>query len=176
MLQDDRNRFGTITRILHWGVGLLLIWQLLKLADYINDGENWISQTLVKPFHTSMGLLIGVFVVLRIIWACIQYKNRPKPLAFPLAATLGHRAVYLFLLLTPFTAICLMLGKGYGLRFFSNVIVDRGATKSELLASIGSFHSACAIILTFLVLGHIAMVLYHQFILKDATLSRIIGK
>lgn len=176
MLHDNKSRFGSVTRLLHWVVGVLVIWQLLKLADYINDGENWISQTLVKPFHSSIGLLIAVLVVIRLIWAIKQHSNGPIPLAFPVAATWGHRAAYLFLFLTPFTAICLMLGKGYGLRFFGNVIVERGATKSDLLATIGSYHSTCAIILTLIVVGHLAMVAYHHFILKDATLSRIIGK
>ncbi|MGN0921983.1 MAG: cytochrome b [Cellvibrio sp.] len=176
MLHDDKNRFGTVTRILHWVVGVLVIWQLLKLADYINDGENWISQALVKPFHSSIGLIVAALVVVRLVWAITQRNNGPVPMHFPVAATWGHRAAYLFLFLTPFTAICLMLGKGYGLRFFGNVIVERGATESELLATIGSYHATCAIILTLIVLGHIGMVIYHHFILKDATLSRMVGK
>lgn len=176
MLHDDKNRYGTLTRVLHWVVGILFLWNLLKFADYINDGENWVSETLVKPFHSSIGLLIAVLVVIRVIWALVQRKNRPTPLAFPVAAKLGHLGLYVFMVLTPLTAICLMLGKSYGLRFFGNVIVERGATKSDLFASIGSFHALCATILALMVVGHVAMVIYHHFILKDATLSRMIGK
>lgn len=175
MLHDDHNRYGLITRLLHWSIGLLVIWNFLRFANLINDGENWVSQTLVKPFHSSIGILMFVLVLVRILWAFTQRKHRPTPLAFPLAARLGHYALYVFMVLTPVTAMIYLIGRGFGLKFFDYQLVA-GGEKSQLLIDIGHLHGPCAVILLLLVLGHIGMVVYHKLVLKDATLSRMLGK
>lgn len=176
MINDNVHRYGTVTRVLHWAVGALVIWQLLKLADWVNDGENWVSLNLVKPFHSSIGLIIFVLALVRLIWAIRQRALRPAPLKFVRAAKAGHHLLYVLMILTPLSAICLMLGKGYGLKLFGHVLVERGATSSEALAALGSLHAPLACFLTLMVVGHIAMVLYHRLVLKDKTLQRMLGK
>lgn len=173
MLRDSVEKYGVVSRSLHWLMALLVVWQLLKLADYINDGQNWVSQTLVKPYHSSIGLLLMLLIVLRLIWVFRQVQ-RPQPLAFARLAKAGHHLLYTLLFLVPASAICLMLGKGYGLRFFSYSLVERGAGKSELLAAIGSWHAPLAVLLAVVVAGHLAMVAFHQWVKKDATLQRML--
>lgn len=175
MLHDNQNRYGIVTRFLHWSIAILVLWNFLRFANGINDGENWITQTLVKPFHSSIGLLIFVLVVIRIIWMLVQRKNRPAPLAYPKLAKAGHHAMYLFLFLTPLTAMIYLVGRGVGLKFFDYQIIA-GGEKSQLLIDIGHLHGPFSIVLGLLIVGHIAMALYHKFVLKDATVSRMIGK
>src|SRR5690606_39809972 len=76
MLHDTPARYGAISKFLHWSMALLFLWQLLKLGDRINDGEHWIGQTLV-PFHGSIGLILLVMIVLRIVWSLKQRNQRP---------------------------------------------------------------------------------------------------
>ena len=78
MKPDTRERYGTLSRLLHWTMAVLVIWQALKLFDRINGGEHWVGQTLV-PWHISIGTLIGVLIVVRIIWAIRNLDNRPAP-------------------------------------------------------------------------------------------------
>src|SRR5690606_33453922 len=68
MSRDTRQRYGTISRFFHWAIALLVAWQALKLFDRIDDGEHWVGQTLV-PWHVSIGVLVLLLVVPRIVWA-----------------------------------------------------------------------------------------------------------
>lgn len=78
MISDSKKRYGIISRALHWLAALLVAWQLLKFGDRIAEGEHWIGQTLV-PWHISIGSLLLVLAVCRILWAISQRNNRPAP-------------------------------------------------------------------------------------------------
>lgn len=47
-MYDSKERYGSITRIFHWGMALLIIWQFMKFFDRINDGEHWIGENIVS--------------------------------------------------------------------------------------------------------------------------------
>lgn len=68
MLKDSRARHGTVSKTLYWLMTVLIAWQLLKFGDRIADGEHWVGQTLV-PAHVSIGTLLLVLVIVRIVWA-----------------------------------------------------------------------------------------------------------
>ena len=76
MRRDTPQRYGTVSRLLHWLMAILVLWQALKLFDRIDDGEHWIGQTLV-PWHLSIGSLLLLLIVLRIIWALRNVRHRP---------------------------------------------------------------------------------------------------
>lgn len=58
-------------------MGLLVVWQVLKIFDRIDDGQHWVGQTLV-PWHVSIGTLILVLVMIRIGWALRNRHRRPR--------------------------------------------------------------------------------------------------
>src|SRR3546814_2463569 len=62
--RDSKERYGRISRFLHWGMALLIGWQLLKIFDRVADGEHWIGQTLV-PWHVSIGTVMLLLIALR---------------------------------------------------------------------------------------------------------------
>src|SRR3546814_5101441 len=64
--RDSKERYGRISRFLHWGMALLIGWQLLKIFDRVADGEHWIGQTLV-PWHVSIGTLLLLLIALRTV-------------------------------------------------------------------------------------------------------------
>lgn len=173
MLQDNASKYGVITKLFHWVMAVLVLWQMLKLSDYYLDGEHWVGENLVR-YHGSIGLLILALVVLRVIWAISQRKNRPQPIGNKTLVKLGHKTLYLALILAPVTAVLLMLGKGYGLKFFGYQLIARGSTQSDLAASLGGFHGSIAWLLLVLILGHSAMGLWHHFVKKDNSLRKII--
>ena len=51
MSRDTRERYGTVSRLLHWGMAVLVIWQALKLFDRIDDGQGVVS---VHPFSVHL--------------------------------------------------------------------------------------------------------------------------
>lgn len=174
-MNDSAQRYGTVSRFLHWGMALLILLQFLKLGDRINDGEHWVGQTLV-PSHISLGAALLALIVLRVLWAAAQRRQRPLhegPTAFLVKA--GHGLLYLSMIAMPLTGLAVMLGNGYGLKVFGVQLVAHTGLETPWLASVGSLHSPLAWLFLLLVLGHIAAALFHHFVKKDDTLRRMAG-
>ncbi len=173
-MYDSKERYGSITRIFHWGMALLIIWQFMKFFDRINDGEHWIGENIVS-WHVSIGSLLLVLIVLRLIWAATQKNNRPEQepsTAFLVKA--GHGLLYLGMLLLPITGLMIMIGNGYGWNPFGLGLIARGSTEIGWLATLGSAHSLIAWSLLILVLGHAGIALLHHFVKKDGVLRRML--
>lgn len=173
MINDSRERYGSISKILHWGMAVLVAWQVLKFGDRIDDGEHWIGQTLV-PWHVSIGTLLLCLIVLRILWAAGQRNNRPlQDPATAILVKIGHGLLYLGLLLMPITGIMVMLGGGYGLKAFGVQIIAKGEGIGWA-ETLGGLHSPLAWALTVLIAGHIGIALLHHFVKRDDTLKRML--
>ena len=173
-MNDSAQRYGAITRLLHWGMALLILAQFLKLGDRINDGEHWIGQTLV-PTHVSIGVLSLGLIVLRLLWAVVQRRQRPLPDdSIALLVKAGHGLLYLCMVAMPLTGLAIMLGKGYGLKFCGMQLIARSGEQTPWLISVGNLHSPLAWLFVLLVLGHIGAALFHHFVKKDDTLRRMV--
>lgn len=173
-MYDSKERYGSITRIFHWGMALLIIWQFMKFFDRINDGEHWLGENIVS-WHVSIGSLLLVLIVLRLIWAATQKNNRPEQdpsTAFLVKA--GHGLLYLGMLLLPITGLMIMIGNGYGWNPFGLGLIARGGAEIGWLATLGSAHSLIAWSLLILVLGHAGIALLHHFVKKDGVLGRML--
>ncbi|CEA04614.1 cytochrome b561 [Pseudomonas saudimassiliensis] len=173
MKGDSRERYGSISRLFHWGMGLLIIWQGLKFFDRIAEGEHWVGQTLV-PWHISIGSLLLVLVILRIIWAAKQKNNRPvQDPATALLVKAGHFLLYAGMVLMPVTGILTMIGNGYGWTAFGVQLAAKG-DEIPWMASLGSLHSPIAWLLLLMIIGHVGIALVHHFVKKDGVLRRMV--
>tara|TARA_R110002012_G_scaffold62590_1_gene164639 strand:+ start:18854 stop:19375 length:522 start_codon:yes stop_codon:yes gene_type:complete len=173
MINDSKERYGSVSKFLHWLMAVLIIWQLLKLGDRIAEGEHWIGQTLV-PWHISIGTLLLGLIVLRLLWVMSQRRHRPRQ--NPAIAKLvkaGHGLLFAGMLLMPLTGVLVMLGGGYGLTAFGMELVSEGE-EITWAASLGGLHSPLAWALSVLILGHIGIALFHHFAQRDDTLTRML--
>lgn len=174
MTTDTKERYGTITRIFHWGMAFLVLWQFLKFFDRINDGEHWVGETLVS-WHVSIGTLLLILVVLRLIWALKQRDNRPEndPAVAGLARA-GHRLLYALLIFMPIAGMMYILGNGFGVTAFGIQLFAGSETETPWMLAIGNLHSPAAWLLLIVVIGHIGMALVHHFVKKDGVLQRML--
>lgn len=174
MKSDSKARYGTISRLFHWVIALLVLWQAMKVFDRINDGEHWVGQVLV-PWHISIGVLILLLMVLRIVWALRNRGSRPSapPALLGFLAKAGHLTMYVLLVLLPVTGISFMIGEGYGLTVFGMELLARGK-EIPWLAAIGALHSPIALLLLATVAGHVLMGFWHHFVRKDGLLRRML--
>ena len=173
MIEDSKARYGKVTMAFHWGMAALIGWQLLKFGDRIAEGEHWIGQTLV-PWHLSIGTLLLVLIVARLFWVASQRRYRPAH--DPATAWLvraGHGLLFAGMLAMPVTGVLTMVGGGYGLTAFGLELIAKG-DKVAWASAIGVLHSPVAWTLTALVIGHIAMALFHHFVRRDDTLRRML--
>lgn len=173
-MNDSKTRYGIISRLFHWGMAALILWQFMKFFDRINDGEHWIGVNLAS-WHIAIGSLLLILIVLRLIWAVSQKNNRPEqdPATVVLVKA-GHGLLYLGMLLLPITGAMIMVGKGYGWSPFGIELVARGGPKIDWMATLGSAHSLIAWSLLILVIGHAGMALIHHFVKRDDTLKRML--
>lgn len=172
-MNDSKERYGSVSKTFHWLMALLIGWQLLKFGDRIAEGEHWVGQTLV-PWHISIGTLLLVLIVLRLLWVTTQRHQRPvqNPATAKLVKA-GHGLLFAGMLLMPVTGALTMLGGGHGLTAFGMAIFAEGA-EVAWAASLGSLHSPLAWGLTALIIGHTAMTLIHHFIQRDDTFKRMV--
>ncbi|MBZ9574591.1 cytochrome b/b6 domain-containing protein [Modicisalibacter sp. MOD 31.J] len=158
MIGNAKYRYGFTSRCLHWLVAFLIGWQMLKLTDYIADGEHWIGQTLV-PWHVSIGTLLLLVIGLRAVWAS-RYRRRTRYLRTgrDVLISAGHLALYATMLLMPLTGIFKMIGGGHGLAAFGVVLIPE-APEIALAASLGEWHAPLSWLLLALIVGHIGFAL-----------------
>lgn len=174
MNTDTKESYGTITRILHWGMAFLVLWQGLKFFDRFGEGEHWVAENLVS-WHGSIGAVIFLLVLLRIIWALKQKDNRPdNDPAVATLAKLGHRLLYAGMILLPITGMLYVKGLGYPVKAFGIQLFAGSGVETAWMQTVGGLHSPIAWFLLIMVIGHVGMALVHHFIKKDGTLQRML--
>ena len=174
-IKDNNQRYGTVSRILHWGLALLITWQFLSAAARFFFEDTSI-EAFFWPTHKPVGFLILVLMVLRLAWALINMKKRPA--SVNLLAKLGHASIYLLLLAVPTVALFRQYGSGRTFEPFGiPVFPGFEGEKIRWMIDLGSdFHSTLGWILLAFTVGHILMAVFHKKITNKSVLSRMWGK
>ncbi|MBH5328451.1 cytochrome b [Eikenella sp. S3360] len=155
MQPDTPQRYGTLTRLLHWSMAACFLF-MFGTAFAWNANEE-LMMRLINP-HKAAGFLLMFLAVCRVLWALLQRQHRP---ANNLAAKLGHWALYALMLAVPALGIARQIG--------------RGQDNPSLIELGNQFHGELAFVLLALVAGHIAMVVVHA-VKGESVLSRMYGK
>ena len=140
---------------LHWVVAILILVAWLS-AEGAEEAMEAVEDGGAVGFvpHVAFGLAILALVVVRILVRLSRgapaAPGEPGSLAVK-AADWSHRLIYLLMIAVP-------LG---------------GASVFFLGLDVGDVHGLAANVLMLVVLGHALMALYHQYILKDGLLRRM---
>ena len=162
MTPDTPARYGTVSRWLHWGMALCVLWMFGTIlgAELTDDRA---TQTMLRNGHKHMGSLIWVLVLVRAAWALAHARQRPPSVSLP--AKLGHWALYALLLIIPSIGLLRQYGSG---RAFSplGLPVFPGFAQGEKIDWMvqlgGLLHGELAWVLAALVAGHVAMAWWHR--------------
>lgn len=187
-LKNTAHSYGTVAKSMHW------LTALLFLASYVSvyyrhwftedkTPENWNALQL----HLSVGVTIGVLVVLRIIWKVMNRSPDPEPgtRLEHLAAKMGHYALYAVMIAMPLTGY---LGTGANTEYFFLFDIPKfeltplyeaivfnvmGMNFKEFEEPLDFLHKDIggAWLVWLLILGHVSAALYHHFVKKDRTLQ-----
>lgn len=171
-----RARFTGLAIFLHWLVALLLIgqfafgWLLGAIPRNTPARGFWINQ------HKSIGLVIGLLIVVRIAW---RLRHAPPPL-LPMpawqrrAASISHAAMYVCMALMPLSGYVASNFSKYGIKLFNVLpLAPWGAHDKAVYAMLNQTHQATAIVLAALVGLHVLAVIKHQLIDRDNLLARM---
>lgn len=140
---------------LHWLIAILITtaWFTGEGAEAAMEAVEGGTTPGFVP-HVAIGLAILALVVLRVIVRL--GRGAPAAPGAPgslpvLASDWGHRLIYLLMIAVPLGGISV---------FFLGL-------------DVGEIHGLAANILMLVVLGHALMALYHQYVLKDGVLRRM---
>ncbi|WP_157958521.1 MULTISPECIES: cytochrome b [Salinicola] len=174
MLKDSPRRYGSVTRALHWLIALLVIAQLASVFLGFIWKNNVFSQ-LILPWHTTIGVSVLTVMAIRTLWALSQLSRRPAHEGkLQRLAIAGHVAMYALLILMPLSGALMTWGMGYGVHVFGTAWFE--GADAPWAAGFGKLHGTFAWLLTFMIVGHVCMAMFHHFRLRDGTLHRMLGR
>lgn len=160
-LKDNSEHYGMVSRLLHWSMALVILWQFMSATSHYFF-EDTAIEAFFWPSHKPLGMLLLVLMLLRLLWAFINRSNRP--LSVSLFSKLGHISLYLLLIATPIVALIRQYGSGRTFEIFGvTIFTGFKSDKIQWMLDLGSdFHSELGWILLLLIVGHIVMSYLHK--------------
>lgn len=176
-LKDTPLAYGTVSRVLHWGMALLFAWQFTGMALKLALGRMPLVSFFVGT-HASVGSLLLLLVLLRAVWALVQRPQRPPHQSGFVGqlALLGHLGLYLLMIVVPALALLRGFGSGKGVRLFGVQLQQPTGVETGWMVAPGNLlHGNLGWVLLALIAGHVAMVAVHRYLWRDDVASRMIG-
>ncbi len=176
--RDTPEGYGLVTRLLHWVMALIMLWQFTGMILRMILGRTPLMAFWVGS-HQSVGTVLLALILLRLAWAAANRRRRPAHGrgAAGRAALIGQGMLYALMLIVPTLAFLRALGGGRGYAFFGHQVVPRSGVRTEWMAAPADLlHSGLAWLLLALILGHAAMALVHHFVWRDGVLLRMAGR
>jgi cytochrome b561 len=177
-LKSDVNHWGSLAKIFHWLVVLLIIVQGV-LGLYMVGLPKRPSSFWYYNLHKSIGMTVLTLALLRLAWRALDPRPQ-EPASTPhwqmLAARAGHALLYTLLFAVPLSGwwfdsvTALRPLYFFGLFEVPHIV----AANPDLKDFARETHEWLFWLLVLVACGHAAMALVHEFVTKDGTLSRML--
>lgn len=168
-------RYDRPTVILHWMTAALVLFQFS-----VGETWNWPAKPvhhLMVVAHLSAGILLTAIMVSRIVWRLTKGRHlssllRPVDRVFALGV---EYALYGLLLAEIVLGYLWRWGAGQTMSFFGFLIPSPFTPfTADTVAWLHTLHEWNAWLIVGLATGHGAAALFHQFVLKDKVLGRML--
>ena len=170
------SRYSRVAIALHWMMALMIVSAFT--AGTILDGMDFSPFKLkLISWHKWLGVSIFAFVIFRLVWR-LTHRPPPLPPATPawqrIAASTGHGALYLMMLVIPLSGWLYSSAAGiqtvwFGVLPLPDLLARDEATADRLRAVHGWLNNGLLV----LVLGHVAAALHHHYRQRDGLLTRM---
>ncbi len=177
-ISDSHDRYGFVSRILHWGMAALFAAQFLSAGLHYALPRDHPVRDFFWSYHYTVGATLFLLVLLRGIWGLANMRQRPThPGLIGRAAVAGHLAMYVLMVVVPSVRLIAAAGSKSGFSYLGIQIFPARDTEVAWMTSLAEWHGEMGWILAFLILGHITMAIgWHHLIKRDGTLERMTGK
>lgn len=178
-LKNTPTHYGWIAIVFHWVtfvtvIGLFALGLWMCSLDYYHP---WYKQG--PDLHRSIGVLLIVFTLLRLLWKLRNIKpaQTPAPAWQLKLAGIVHILLYMWFFLMLITGYLITTAKGQGLEVFNWFSIPALFTSGENLEdTAGAIHYWLALGFMGLIALHGGAALYHHFVRKDGTLRKMLGR
>jgi cytochrome b561 len=178
-MDDAARRYGTVSRLFHWGTALLILLMIPAGIAMTSSGFESISNQLFI-FHKGTGVVLLVLVVLRILWRATHAPPPPPPGMGATQARLAdwtHSFLYLLLLVMTVSGYVRVVGGGYPIELLDRFGVPPLLPKMEAVANHASvIHKFSAYLFTGVIAAHIAAAVHHGLQHRSAEGTGILGR
>jgi cytochrome b561 len=172
-----RARYDGISVALHW-LTVILVLSLFALGELWGYAQRPLRHELVV-LHMSLGMLLGLAVVARIVWRLIP-GHQVEPAVTGLTETLArivHWLLYALLVVqSPFGWV-VRWSEGEAMSFFGLLIPSPlTPVPRETHHLLQDLHGWIGWAIVIVASGHGAAALYHHFVLRDSVLVRMLPR
>lgn len=141
-IANSPERYGAMTKTLHWSVFLLFVYQFIGANLMTRIGRDGrflgMGQNTLYDWHKSIGLVILALMIVRVIWRNSSPLPDWSPLLTEAERRLSHRLemlVYTVLFAMPITGYLFVMAGDYGVKLFGSWPLPNPIGKTPPLAS-----------------------------------------
>jgi cytochrome b561 len=176
MLKNTQNSFGSVSRIFHWLMSIMIIC-LLCVGFYMSGLENSPGKFEIYGLHKSTGVVVLLLVLLRIVWRLMNITPNlldTMPSWQVLGYKIGITAMYILMLGMPISGVLMSRFGGHDISVFGLFAIP-AAEKNEAISYLAwNMHGIGAWAFVVFVTLHAGVAIYHHFINKDRLLMRMV--
>jgi cytochrome b561 len=173
------DHYPTTSKLLHWLVAICVLATAPVAIAMTRVGEGP-TQNALFNFHKSLGVLILILMILRLINRLAVGAPIADPAIAPwqkAASAAVHTSFYVLLLAMPIVGYIANSAFGAPTPFFGLFNVPPIVEKNEALATpLFTFHRWVGWLVIILVLTHVSAALYHHFVRGDNVLRRMLPR
>jgi cytochrome b561 len=173
------DHYPATSKLLHWLVAICVLTTAPVAITMTRISEGATRDTLYN-FHKSLGLLILILMILRLINRLVVGAPIPEPGIERWQKTVSsvvHTSLYVLLLAMPVVGYIANSAYGAPTPFFGLFELPPIVGKNETLATpLFTVHRWVGWLLIVLVLTHISAALYHHFVRGDNVLKRMLPR
>ena len=175
--KNTTTRYGSLSIGIHWLMLLLFIavYASINLRELYPKGSD--PREALKTWHFMLGMLVFALVWLRIA-ARLSGPTpgiHPEPVKWQqLSAKLLHLALYALMIGMPLTGWLLLSASGKPIPFFGLQLPALIGENKDLATQIKELHELVGTTGYYLLGMHVVAALYHHYIKRDNTLTRML--
>lgn len=172
----DFQRYDATTIILHWLVAIMVaaLWIGAETIDWFPQGP---LRADARSLHISLGFLLGAIGGGRVVWR-LSFGRLLPPVdagASAIAAKVTHQGLYA--LLAAMVVVGMLLLWASGDSVFNQLSMPADDPDDRALATqLQHVHGVIGWVILAVVGLHVAAVLFHQYVLHDAVLGRMLPR
>ena len=171
-LAEPQNH-GALTRAIHWATAFVVLAAWI-VGSTMEDVPRGASRDLAMQLHYSLGVLVLGLAALRVAWRAVAPPAQPSGAAWQrIAGQAMHLALIGLTVAVPMSGLLDRWARGRTVSVFGGVVLPAPfpIPGGRLW---GEAHEVLANAMLLLIAVHVLAALWHQFILRDRTLSRML--
>lgn len=175
-ITDNDQRYGLVTRVLHWGVAGSLV--ALVVLGWVSEDLPKSQQSSLMELHISLGIGFLALVVARIGWRVWRGWPKFRETGSRLIQRLGrwtHLAMLGLMVLLPVTGLMIVSSAGQDSSFFGLFTLPPVSPESRFLQEgVEEVHEVLVNTVLFLIGLHVLAALKHKYFDRDGVTERMV--